>query len=142
MVGRVRGASEGRRSHVELEFALLRRELPIPASHHRPPQLRSVIYTPAMSSTASPTPEDPAVATLRATLGKVYRLSTSDGRTFEGAFICIDRERNIILQDALESSQQDDTPPREVGMVSSTFTSSGLAVLDGHDALEEGTRSS
>lgn len=57
------------------------------------------------------------MAALRGTLSKTYRLSTSDGRTFEGVFICIDRERNMILQDALESSQQDPYTRREVGMV-------------------------
>jgi small nuclear ribonucleoprotein (snRNP)-like protein len=50
-------------------------------------------------------------------LSKTYRLSTSDGRTFEGVFICIDRERNIILQDALESTEQEPDLQREVGMV-------------------------
>jgi len=72
---------------------------------------------------SSPPTEAPAIAALRATLNKSYRISMSDGRTFEGAFICTDREKNIILQDAVETSAGENKIEREVGMVSYISTS-------------------
>lgn len=35
-------------------------------------------------------------------LGKLLRVSVSDGRTLEGEFICLDREFNIVLGNAFE----------------------------------------
>ncbi|KAL7416810.1 hypothetical protein BDY24DRAFT_412298 [Mrakia frigida] len=75
------------------------------------------------TTTTTPSPsEDASISALRATLNQAYRLWISDGRMFEGAFLCTDREKNVILQDAVETSSPlaaggKKKVQREVGMV-------------------------
>lgn len=83
--------------------------------------------------------EDPAIAALRATLNKAYRISISDGRSFEGVFVCTDREKNIILQDATETSSGENKTKREVGMVG-TLSSWLLSVREDQQGEGEAVR--
>jgi len=43
-----------------------------------------------------------AVELVRLMLGKLVRVSVSDGRILEGEFLCLDREFNIVLGNAFE----------------------------------------
>ncbi|KAF9521056.1 hypothetical protein BS47DRAFT_1286270, partial [Hydnum rufescens UP504] len=57
--------------------------------------------------------------TLRSTLSQYYRITIKDGRVFIGTFVCIDRERNMILTNTEEFmlGQADPNTGRFVGMV-------------------------
>jgi small nuclear ribonucleoprotein (snRNP)-like protein len=41
--------------------------------------------------------EDAIITSLRALLGLKMRILASDGRVFQGVFMCIDKGRNIVL---------------------------------------------
>ena len=44
-----------------------------------------------------------AVETIKSTLlGKIVRIAINDGRIFEGRFVCVDSEVNVILQGTYE----------------------------------------
>lgn len=64
--------------------------------------------------------DTPAVARLRATLSKTYRIQIADGRSFMGSLCLLDKEKNIILSDTLETTAEGGVE-RDVGMVSSLF---------------------
>ncbi|KAG6520010.1 uncharacterized protein LOC122051048 [Zingiber officinale] len=54
------------------------------------------------ASERSGSDESPAVAQLRKLLFRRILIGASDGRFFLGTFHCIDKQGNIILQDAVE----------------------------------------
>lgn len=77
---------------------------------------RTLAYEPPSTPASSVDP--PALANLKAALGSLFRISIPDGRVFEGRFVCIDRDRNIILQDAEEQRASEGTASkRSVGLV-------------------------
>lgn len=43
-----------------------------------------------------------SVEQIKQLLGKLLRVSVTDGRVLEGEFLCLDRELNIILGNACE----------------------------------------
>ena len=51
---------------------------------------------------ASTGAEDPAVVETRSHLDGPLRVGLTDGRVIVGTFICFDKQRNILLVDALE----------------------------------------
>jgi small nuclear ribonucleoprotein (snRNP)-like protein len=57
----------------------------------------------------------PAVAKLRKLLFRRMLIGVNDGRYFHGLFHCIDKQGNIILQDAVEyrSAARHCSPPTE-----------------------------
>lgn len=58
---------------------------------------------------------DPALARLKATLNRLYRLTITDGRSFTGTLVCLDKELNLILSNTTEVNAAGDE--RDVGMV-------------------------
>ncbi|CAL5040006.1 unnamed protein product [Urochloa decumbens] len=79
---------------------------------------------PSVSSQAIPVTEDapldaagsssPSVAKLRKLLFRRMLIGVNDGRYFLGLFHCIDKQGNIILQDAVEyRSARQSSPPTE-----------------------------
>ncbi|KAG8835771.1 hypothetical protein FRC17_001165 [Serendipita sp. 399] len=46
--------------------------------------------------------DTPAIARLRALLGKELRIAIRDGRVFLGQFVCVDKELNIVLNQVYE----------------------------------------
>jgi small nuclear ribonucleoprotein (snRNP)-like protein len=69
------------------------------------------------NNTAAPSDggsNSPAVAKLRKLLFRRMLIGVKDGRYFLGLFHCIDRQGNIILQDAVEyRSARPSSPPTE-----------------------------
>eukprot|EP00793_Prasinoderma_coloniale_P003177 PRCOL_00005812-RA len=66
----------------------------------------------------------PAVARVRALLGRRCRATLADGRALEGALHCADKQGNIILTDTVEtrsapegSNAAETTQTRTLGMV-------------------------
>lgn len=60
----------------------------------------------------------PAITALTATLGHTYRVSIPSGRTFQGQFLCIDPQGNLILDQTVEyEGNEVKGQGREVGMV-------------------------
>jgi len=62
--------------------------------------------SPAQGKTSSKTeeeiPDTPAVAKVRALLGKELRITIGDGRVFIGTFACTDRDLNLVLTSVYE----------------------------------------
>lgn len=68
-----------------------------------------------------------AVKTIKNTfIGKNVKITITDGRTFEGRFVCVDSEMNVILQGSYEyrsdkqsqsTTSNSDTKKRWAGMV-------------------------
>ncbi|KAF8333977.1 uncharacterized protein EI90DRAFT_3050505 [Cantharellus anzutake] len=56
---------------------------------------------------------------LRSTLGQFYRVTIQDGRIFIGAFVCVDKEKNMVLTNTEEfcPDATDMTRGRYVGLV-------------------------
>ncbi|AQK81459.1 N-alpha-acetyltransferase 38, NatC auxiliary subunit [Zea mays] len=66
------------------------------------------------SSTAPVGSSSPSVAKLRKLLFRRMLIGVNDGRYFHGLFHCIDKQGNIILQDAVEyRSARHCSPPTE-----------------------------
>lgn len=89
-------------------------------------------------------PDHPDVALLRSTLKRTFRLTIVDRRVFTGTFVCIDRQRNIILDNTTEASphplptdggpelnpEEGESFERDVGMVrASPYSKHGLLSL-------------
>ncbi|KAJ3409358.1 hypothetical protein CcCBS67573_g08570 [Chytriomyces confervae] len=51
--------------------------------------------------------ESPEIAEVSSYLGSTVRLEASDGRVFVGAFMCMDKEKNVILSGAEEFNSAD-----------------------------------
>ncbi|KAF9905285.1 hypothetical protein BX616_001055 [Lobosporangium transversale] len=67
--------------------------------------------------------DPPQVALLRSLLNRSTRIQITDGRLFEGQFMCIDHSKNIILASAYESRPAYLNPS-----LATTTTSSSLSV--------------
>lgn len=81
-----------------------------PPTSLRTPKASARMFPPSSS------PSSPAIAALSRTLSTSYRLTTTDSRTFIGAFVCLDPQGNLILDDALEYVEGEEEG-REVGLV-------------------------
>ncbi|KAJ3241432.1 hypothetical protein HDU81_000481 [Chytriomyces hyalinus] len=62
--------------------------------------------------------ESPEITEVSSYLGSTVRLEASDGRVFVGAFMCMDKEKNVILSGAEEFNSVDGLEERRyVGLV-------------------------
>ncbi|CAN6200778.1 unnamed protein product, partial [Urochloa humidicola] len=105
-------------------FPSLRRALRWRRASYRERGSRATMEGPSVPSQAIPVSEDapldaagsssPAVAKLRKLLFRRMLIGVNDGRYFLGLFHCIDKQGNIILQDAVEyRSARHSSPPTE-----------------------------
>ncbi|KAJ1618197.1 hypothetical protein T492DRAFT_1094633 [Pavlovales sp. CCMP2436] len=61
--------------------------------------------------------KDPSLALVRASLDGPLRVGLSDGRLLTGTFLCLDRQRNILMRDTMETRPESEQPERRVGLV-------------------------
>ncbi|KAG6803684.1 N-alpha-acetyltransferase 38-B, NatC auxiliary subunit [Apis laboriosa] len=63
------------------------------------------------------TEESPAKQKLRGWLNRNLRIKMTDGRVLIGAFLCTDRDANVILGSCSEFLSEDHTEARTLGLV-------------------------
>ncbi|XP_006619197.1 N-alpha-acetyltransferase 38-B, NatC auxiliary subunit [Apis dorsata] len=63
------------------------------------------------------TEESPAKQKLRGWLNRNLRIKMTDGRILIGAFLCTDRDANVILGSCSEFLSEDHTEARTLGLV-------------------------
>lgn len=63
------------------------------------------------------TEESPAKQMLRGWLNRTLRIRMTDGRVLMGAFLCTDRDANVILGSCSEFLSEDHTEARNLGLV-------------------------
>ncbi|XP_047347466.1 N-alpha-acetyltransferase 38, NatC auxiliary subunit isoform X2 [Vespa velutina] len=61
--------------------------------------------------------ESPAKQKLRGWLNRHLRIKMTDGRVLTGAFLCTDRDANVILGSCIEFLSEDHTEARALGLV-------------------------
>ncbi|GAO49092.1 hypothetical protein SAICODRAFT_7546 [Saitoella complicata NRRL Y-17804] len=61
--------------------------------------------------------EEAAVQKLQSWLNKKTRVHASDGRIFDGKFVCVDRDQNVILADTDEYRIEKPEEKRFMGLV-------------------------
>ncbi|KAI4487363.1 hypothetical protein M0802_007428 [Mischocyttarus mexicanus] len=61
--------------------------------------------------------ESPAKQKLRGWLNRHLRIKMTDGRVLTGAFLCTDRDANVILGSCIEFLSEDLTEARALGLV-------------------------
>lgn len=78
------------------------------------PRRRLAELTKRSQLTEKKNEDTPAVARLRSLLNEKFRVEIVDGRAFQGAFVCVDKEKNIILAGSEEFRNEE---KRFVGLV-------------------------
>ncbi|XP_063976198.1 N-alpha-acetyltransferase 38, NatC auxiliary subunit [Diachasmimorpha longicaudata] len=65
----------------------------------------------------SPSEETSGKRKLRSWLNRLLRIKMTDGRVLTGAFLCTDRDANVILGSCEEFLSEDHTEARALGLV-------------------------